>query len=65
MVDPRHRVTFSPVEMMIGRGWYILVRLPSGRDQQLGGFNTEAEAQDWIQRKSADWLKHFENGKYS
>jgi hypothetical protein len=64
MALPQRKVIFEPVEMMIGRGWYVLVKLPSGPDRQLGGFNTEAEAQEWIKRKSAEWLKSFENGKF-
>jgi hypothetical protein len=30
-----------------------------------GGFKTEAEAQEWIDHKSAAWLKEFDGGKYA
>ena len=51
--------------MMIGVGWYVLVTLPKGRQPQLGGFQTEAEAVAWIKRESATWLKEYEGGKYA
>jgi len=63
--EPKRKVEFEAVEMMIGRGWYVLVKLPQGPQPQLGGFNSQAEAQDWIARKSAAWLKDYQNGKYA
>ncbi len=65
MANSKPKVIFEPVEMMIGVGWYVRVTLPKGRQPQLGGFNTEAEAVSWIKRESADWLKGFEGGKYA
>ncbi len=65
MATPKRKIEFEAVEMMIGRGWYVLVKLPSGPQPQLGGFNSEAEARDWITRKSAVWLKEYQNGKYA
>jgi hypothetical protein len=46
------KVTFAPVEMKIGKGWYILATPPKGTPVQLGGFKTEDEAREWIKRKS-------------
>jgi hypothetical protein len=65
MPHPKPKVIFEPVEMMIGVGWYVLVTLPKGRQPQLGGFQTEAEAVAWIKRESATWLKEYEGGKYA
>jgi hypothetical protein len=62
---PRPEVIFEPVEMKIGKGWYVLATPPKGTAAQLGGFKTEDEAREWIKRKSIAWLKEFEGGKYT
>jgi hypothetical protein len=54
---------FEPVEMNIGKGWYVLATLPRGTPIQLGGFRTEAEALEWIARKASAWLKDHESGR--
>jgi hypothetical protein len=54
---------FEPVEMKFGKGWYVLATLPRGTPIQLGSFRTEAEAREWIARKSAAWLKDHESGR--
>jgi|HubBroStandDraft_6_1064221.scaffolds.fasta_scaffold999186_1 hypothetical protein len=65
MVHFESKVIFDPVEMKIGKGWYILATPPKGTPVQLGGFKTEDEAREWIKRKSIPWLKEFEGGKYA
>jgi hypothetical protein len=59
------KVEFEPARMEIGRGWCVRVKLPRGEGPQLGGFKTEDEARDWINRKSAAWLKEYEDGRYA
>jgi hypothetical protein len=59
------KVIFEPVEMKIGKGWYVLATPPKGTPTQLGGFKTEDEAREWIKRKSIPRLKEFEGGKYA
>jgi hypothetical protein len=49
--------TFEPVEMKVGKGWYVLATPPRGSPIRLGGFNSEDEARDWIRRKASTWLK--------
>jgi hypothetical protein len=39
--------------------------LPSGIQPQIDGFETEAEARDWIKARSTAWLKMYESGKYT
>ena len=31
----------------------------------IGSFKTEEEAREWIKRKSAEWLKEFDGGRYT
>jgi hypothetical protein len=62
MID-RPAATFEPVEMKVGNGWYVLATLPRGTPIQLGGFQTEAEAREWIKRKAPAWLKDQESGR--
>src|SRR5579863_9116523 len=57
MSDIDQKVEFEPVEMTPGLGWCVRVVLPTGKKIHLGDFNTEAEAREWIVRKSAAWFK--------
>ena len=65
MARIKPKVEFEPVEMTIRPGWYVRVTLPHGKQPKLGGFNTEAEAREWIKHKSSVWLKEYECGKYA
>jgi hypothetical protein len=60
----QNKIVFEPVERKFVPGWYVLVRLSSGRQPQFGHFQTEAEALDWIKNKSAAWLKEYDEGPY-
>jgi hypothetical protein len=42
----------------------VRLTLPSGRQPQIDGFETEAEARDWIKARSTAWLKMYESGRY-
>jgi hypothetical protein len=50
--------------MKAGSGWYVHVALPKGEMPRLGGFNSEAEATEWIKLKSSAWLKAHYGYKY-
>ncbi len=39
----------------IGRGWRVVARLPSGRIQYIGGFESEADAKKWIAITGPSW----------
>ena len=56
MDDLKTKVEFAPVKKA-GSGWCVRVVLPNGKELDLGGFDTEFEAREWIVRKSAAWLK--------
>ena len=47
---------FTPKPLKDGSGWYVLASWPNGREEQIDGFVTEAEAQTWIRDESAAWL---------
>ncbi len=65
MVDPKRKVTFEPIRMKNGKGWYVCVMLPHGRQPQIDGFHRRAEAVAWIEYESDDWLKRYEGGKFA
>ncbi len=56
MDDVKHKVEFEPVVAKTG-GWCVRALLPNGKELNLGGFNSEPEAIEWIARKSLAWLK--------
>jgi hypothetical protein len=58
------KVDFQPIEMKAGSGWFVRVALPRGETPCLGGFKTEAEAAEWIKRKSSVWLRERYGYKY-
>jgi hypothetical protein len=63
--NSKPKITFDPVQMKGGKGWYVRATLPHGLPQQIHGFTKKAEAVAWIERESADWLKRYEGGKYA
>jgi hypothetical protein len=65
MNKPKPKVTFEPVQMKIGTGWYLRLTLPGGRQSRIDGFKTQAEAQEWIKAKSTAWLKMYDGGRYA
>jgi hypothetical protein len=40
-----------------GSAWYIELTWPDGRVEQVDSFQSEAEIDEWISRKSGAWLK--------
>jgi hypothetical protein len=57
--DTGLRGDFEPLELDVGLGWCARVTLPQGKQRQLGNFDTELEAQDWIHRRSSAWLRKY------
>jgi hypothetical protein len=55
MAVHKPKTKFEPAEL----------KFPSGRQPQIDGFETEAEARDWIKARSTAWLKMYESGKYA
>jgi hypothetical protein len=40
-----------------GLGWYVRLTWPSGQSEEIGGFSSEHEAQNWITNSSSVWLR--------
>jgi len=53
----RPKPTFTPVEDKVGTGWHVDVVWEYGMKEEIPGFRSETEAQDWIDHKSGAWLK--------
>jgi hypothetical protein len=65
MGNIKPKVEFEAIELKAKPGWYVLVTLPHGNQPELGNFNTEIEAREWIKRRSPAWLKKYEQGRYA
>jgi len=50
--------TLVPRPLSGGEGWYVQIDWQDFSDQ-VGAFATHAEALDWIEHKSADWLRRY------
>ncbi len=64
MVDIKPKAVFEPLKTKIGSGWNVLVTLPNGDQTQISGFDTKANAREWIANKSASWLQGYRGGRY-
>ena len=63
MAIRKPKARFDAVESKNGE-WYVRLTLPGGKQPQIDGFKTEAEAHRWIKAQSAAWLKMYEGGKH-
>lgn len=45
---------FEPQMIAAGR-WFVAVATGNGPDSHIGDFETEAQARDWIAKKSKHW----------
>jgi hypothetical protein len=64
MTPPKAKIEFRPTEMKSGRGWYVQVVYSDRPPLQLGGFNTEEEAKEWVAKEAATWLKEHAEDRY-
>jgi hypothetical protein len=51
--------------MKIGGAWFVRLTLPGGKQTHIDGFKSGVEAREWIETKSAAWLKMYDGGKYA
>jgi hypothetical protein len=54
MAKRRPKPTFTPVDDKV---WHVDVVWEYGVKEEIPGFRSEAEAQEWIDHKSDAWLK--------
>jgi hypothetical protein len=70
MKQPIMKPDMEPRELKDGSGWYVLVTWGDRPSQQMGGFESEAEAQLWIDHDADGWLNarfqelHFPDRSY-
>jgi hypothetical protein len=62
MTTPKTKARFEAVETKDGQ-WLVRLTLPGGKQPEIDGFRTQAEARRWIRAQSATWLKMYESGK--
>jgi hypothetical protein len=55
-------VRFEPIESEPGAGWQVLITLRYGKQLKINGFESSAEAGEWIRTKSAAWLSKYNSG---
>jgi hypothetical protein len=58
--DPPEKPQFLVRPAKIGGHWSVLYRPPRGIGEEIFGFDTQQEAQDWIADDSEQWLKDKE-----
>ena len=57
MTEPEKKPEMNPRELKDGSGWYVFVRWGHRPAEQVGGFPSEIEAQQWIDQAGTSWLK--------
>jgi hypothetical protein len=64
MNKPEKKPDMRPCELKDGSGWYVLVQWGNRPSEQVGGFPTEDEAQEWIKYNSTSWFETRLGGQY-
>ena len=57
MAKPTGEITLAARPVKVGAQWHVVGTYPSGQQERITGFKTEADALDWIANVSADWLE--------
>jgi hypothetical protein len=58
MVEDVPKVTFDPKPLKRGPEWYLVATYPSGQQEHISGFKTEADAIEWLASSRCQaWLK--------
>jgi hypothetical protein len=54
----RDAVTFDPRPIKVGSSWRVVATHPSGQQEHISGFHTDAEAIEWLSSNAcAAWLR--------
>lgn len=56
MAGQEAKIRFEPVPLKSGLGWRVLAHLPGGKVHYISGFETEADAVDWINHEGLTWF---------
>ena len=54
MAKPTGEITLAAQPVKVGAQWHVVGTYPSGQQERITGFKTEADALDWIANDSAD-----------
>jgi hypothetical protein len=65
MPNQKLATKFEPIELKAHPLWTVRVTLPHGESVDVGHFEAEARARDWIANKAANWLKKYRGGRYA
>jgi hypothetical protein len=58
MVEDVPKVTFDSEPLKRGPEWYLVATYPSGQQEHITGFKTEADAIEWVASSRCQaWLK--------
>ena len=57
MADFHSKPTLIPREYKDGSGWYVEATWGDRPSEQIGGFQSDSEAHDWISLKSTAYFK--------
>jgi hypothetical protein len=52
-------------ELKDGSAWYIVLTWPNGQTENIDGFSSEAEINEWITTKYPGWLAKREGQKHA
>lgn len=61
----RRPLTLAASHLADDDAWYVDVRFPDGRSEEVGAFRDESETSDWIARQSDAWLADYERRRMS
>lgn len=53
----KQKPEMQPRELKDGSGWYVLVKWGDLPSEQVGGFQSENEARQWIIENSSEWFR--------
>jgi hypothetical protein len=58
MAGPDRIIHLKARPLKLGAGWLVVATYPDGRKEHILGFDSQAEAQDWIGRDQwFEWVK--------
>ena len=57
MAKPQGAITLDLRPVKFGSQWHVVGTYPSGQQEHITGFKTEASALDWIANDSVAWLE--------
>ena len=64
-VATKPKLKFEPSALLAESAWCVQVTLPHGERINVGRFDAESEATNWIAAHSAKWIKKYRGGRYA